>query len=260
MRLRTLAPALAAMALAGTAGAKVYELPRSTSTMPVQALITCETTECEVAEHCARYDKWANIASDVDFSKEWTFELGQAVMTPKRASANLMCAVSIRKGQTYIRALRYLRHRDETGNWVYDSMTRDWGFREMDLEVTRVQAPATDYDFYQLVKGRRLCFDGCGESDEYIYFGATLIGSEVWSGDFTHFVPSEGTLKGDWEYERSTETSGSLTLIYGGIFDTDFTCWLTLEFETNESGTYSATCDAEEALDDEDGEWIVTGR
>ncbi len=265
MRHKTTALAVwLSLALCGHALAKVYELPRSTAAMPVQALITCESAECEVAEHCARYDEWANISSDADFSKVWTLERNQAAMTPKRANGNLLCAMSVRKGKTYTRPLRYYRTKNEAGSWTYMAMTRDWGLREMSLQSTVMAAPATDYDFYQLVKSKRLCFDGCGDSADYIYFKATVLfaGSlSAFGSTFTHFSPGEGTLKGEWEYEQaSPEFKGSLTLNY---YDADgnygASCWFTLEFEDADSGTYEATCDDED-IPDADGPWIVTGR
>lgn len=247
--------ALVALALAGTVSAKIYELPRSTSTTPVQALITCNAPLCEVAEHCARYDAW-DYVTDADFSKEWTLDRNQAVKTPLRASGNLMCAISIREGSTNIRTLRYYRRKDESENWVYLSMTRDWGLRE----IMSAQAPATEYDFYQIVKGQRACLNGCDE--EYVYFDASFLygSTELITSSFTHFAPGEGTLKGEWGYEKSTDTTGSLTLnYYGADGNFSYTCWVTLTFQTDESGTYDATCNDDDNTNEE-GEWIVTGR
>lgn len=236
--------------------AAIWELPRSTSAMPVQALVTCQSPRCEVAEHCARYDRWDAI-NDADFRNEWTMENGEAITTPKRASHNLLCALSIREGQTSVRPIRYLRVRDDDGTWRYVSATRDWGLRER----VSAEAPATEYDFYQLVKGKRLCFGTCAARDEYVYFSATEFRNppDVDRRRFTHFAPGEGSAQGDWDYVASTTTSGSVTLYYGTRYETDLTCWVTLEFQTDESGTYSTSCDDEGNTTDS-GSWIVTGR
>ena len=255
---RSTAGALACVAVLCTpaALAAIWELPRSTSAMPVQAILTCESPRCEVAEHCARYDRWDTI-TDADFRNEWTMENGQAVTTPRRASHNLLCAVSVREGRAYIRPIRYLRERDAAGAWRYVSITRDWGLREM----VSAEAPETEYDFYQLVKGKRLCLGTCGRDDEYVYFTGDAIGSSIVSRRFTHFAPGIGSAMGDWEYEHGGSASASLTFDYDGpSYGTiAYTCWMSLTFQSDESGTYTASCDDEDNTTDS-GTWIVASR
>lgn len=237
-------------ALASTADTR--ELPRSTSTTPVRALVDCFAESCDIAEHCARVSDWEGI-TESDFSRDWQLSRRQLIFTPMRSNGSLLCYVAVREGAALISAYRYFRTKNANDAWTTVGAERDYWFF---LEKTEPDhAPADALAFFRRVKGRQMCFDGCGPNDDYIYFEGSEWGTGVLGRSFTAFT-TEGNLRGNnWDYEYGGENRGTVKLL---IDDPGYeTCWINMTFETATSGTHSTRCDESEGGD---GPWAIRDR
>ena len=229
---------------------EVFDLPRSTNVMPVQALIECVSESCEVAEHCERYDEW-EFVSDSDFSNEWRLERGETAITSRRASTSLLCSISVREGSVSITTLRYYREQDLDGNWHTVSMTLGQGPRPRlaDTEPERnTLAPASEFEFYIHTRGRKFCNYECNNRNDYVRFDGYIRGGAI-EGTFTQIRPGETSWTGTWTYVVTGENTGTLKLSYGAsLFSTaDLICWRELTFDTDRTGDQVVDCDSADA-------------
>ena len=252
-----IALAIAVAQFVGSAHAETWQIPRATGSMPVRVLVECLSSSCDVAEHCATPDAWAGITG-ADFSRSWDLEYRQVITTPLRSNGRHVCAVALRDGAAALTGLRYHRERNSEGQWVTRSMTMDWYFREMELLAPSDLAPNNAYRFYQVVKGRKLCSDPCGPNDDTVYFRVSEEYHNIEAlgvREATVFT-SEGNSDASWAYEKgpANQATVELDFTWSGV---DETCWISLTFETETSGTSSTRCRVGEG---DSGTWQITDR
>ena len=116
-------------------------------------------------------------------------------------------------------------------------------------------APTSAYAFYQIVKGRKMCFDGCGAASDYIYFDAFEFSNETLAGvpNFTLYTEGE-SLTGFWQYESTGPNSADVTLNFDSGVDI---CTMALWFDTKTSGSLTMTC---RTAGVETGTWEILDR
>lgn len=242
-------------------------LPRATGTSPVRALVECYFgygIACEIAEHCelASDGNW-RLSEGVpleDYGWQRSLEEGHVVWTPLRANGRQLCRVAALHGILIVSTFRYFRHRE--GNAWAPAYSATSQFASLVAAAPPREeaplAPSNAYRFYQLVKGRKMCFDGCGAGAEYIYFKVQDEHQSIERVSFPEFTlyRPDGGLTGLWGYEVIDREAGSLTLDFDHTANYD-ECALTLGFDTETSGTVTMVCrDAGR----EDGTWEILDR
>ena len=249
------------------------QLPRGTGSSPVNALVDCYFgAPCQVAEHCAPAPNLRPDGPELsidDYDNQWEVDEGMVRWTPKRMNSREVCWVAARRGIVYVTAYRYFRHRVEGKSWAAPYTATVMGGAMLEAGASRgapepepaEYAPANAYWFYQLVKGKKLCFDGCGMNTDSIYFRANdqtyaeIERLEAHGVRFTLFA-TQGTFEGYWTYEQTDAMSATVEL----QFDYDQlpdTCWLTLTFQTETSGASSNRCRVSEG---DTGTWEIRDR
>lgn len=250
MRGRTATATLVAVltALPGTAG--IQELPRSTLFLPVDALVECLDGACAVAEHCAHWLDWIGVEED-DLETDWQLQYRDVRTTQLRANVDQVCAVAVTEGTALFQPYRYKRARDAEGKWVTHAMVYQGWF----VLSQTPRAPETAAAFYQLVQDRKMCFDGCGPTADYIHFDAYVYRDGTLGSlpGFTLYTEGE-EIGGWWEYASTGLNSADVTLnFYGGVD----TCTMALTFDRKTSGSVTMTC---QQTGTETGTWEILDR
>ena len=104
----------------GALGA-TYELPRASSTMPVNASVECVAapegaSACTVSRMCADAGAWAAGIETTDFDVRSDVDVGSLGWLPWSSSSSLSCAVHV-EGEASIIAYRMHRERGDD-EWI----------------------------------------------------------------------------------------------------------------------------------------------